>query len=57
MLRICLAVFMGPNDQYVVAGSDCGFAFICDRVTGQVVKALKADEDVVNCCQATIYKR
>ena len=45
------AVFMGPNDQYVVAGSDCGHAFIWERRSGRLVRALKADEDVVNCCQ------
>ena len=45
------AVFMGKHDQYVVAGSDCGSAFIWERDTGRLLRVLIADEDVVNCCQ------
>ena len=36
------AVFMGPNDEYVVAGSDDGFAYIWDRVTGRILRVLPA---------------
>ena len=42
---------MGSRDEYVVAGSDDGRAFVWDRVTGTLVRVLKADEDIVNCVQ------
>ena len=45
------AVFMGQRSEYIVGGSDCGHAFIWNRRTATVLRALKADEDVVNCCQ------
>ena len=45
------AIFIGHNDELVAAGSDDGFVFIYDTVTGQVVKILQADEDVANCVQ------
>lgn len=45
------AVFMGPEDEYVVAGSDDGNAFVWDRKTGILLFALAADADIVNCVQ------
>ncbi|XP_025017770.1 WD and tetratricopeptide repeats protein 1-like, partial [Tetranychus urticae] len=45
------ANFFGRDDQYVVAGSDDGNIFIWDRKTTNIVRALKADEAVVNCLQ------
>eukprot|EP00884_Botryococcus_braunii_P023533 jgi/Botrbrau1/9864/Bobra.0080s0001.1 len=46
------AVFVGDDDQYVAAGSDCGHVFIYETKTGRVVRALDADDDVANCVQA-----
>lgn len=48
------AVFLGPNDDLVAAGSDDGSVFIYDAKTGDVVKILPADEDVANCVQASV---
>ncbi|KAJ0393272.1 hypothetical protein P43SY_001091 [Pythium insidiosum] len=45
------ASFFGPNDAYIVAGSDDGRAYIWDKHTGRVVNAIEADADIVNCVQ------
>ena len=46
-----LTSFMGSRDEYVVAGSDDGRAFVWERATGTLIRVLKADEDIVNCVQ------
>lgn len=46
------AIFLGPNDDLVAAGSDDGNVFIYDAKTGQIVRVLPADADVANCVQA-----
>lgn len=43
------ARFYGNNDEFVVAGSDCGHMFIWERSTGNIIKLLKADDSVLNC--------
>ncbi|XP_022173232.1 DDB1- and CUL4-associated factor 6-like isoform X2 [Myzus persicae] len=43
------ATFWG-ND-FIISGSDCGYVFIWDRYTCEIVMLLKADANVVNCIQ------
>ncbi|KAL7689296.1 putative WD40/YVTN repeat-like-containing domain superfamily, WD40-repeat-containing [Plasmopara halstedii] len=45
------AVFFGKNDAYIIAGSDDGRALVWDKFTGELVNAIKADADIVNCIQ------
>ncbi|OQR94054.1 hypothetical protein THRCLA_08261 [Thraustotheca clavata] len=45
------AKFFGEEDGHIVAGSDDGYAYIWEKSTGQLVNALHADEDIVNCVQ------
>uniref|UniRef100_A0A914H495 UFSP1/2/DUB catalytic domain-containing protein n=1 Tax=Globodera rostochiensis TaxID=31243 RepID=A0A914H495_GLORO len=45
------ANWFGPDDQYIVAGSDCGSMFIWERKTQCVVRTFKGDHYTVNCCQ------
>ncbi|RLN95512.1 hypothetical protein BBJ28_00009418 [Nothophytophthora sp. Chile5] len=45
------ATFFGKNDAYIVAGSDDGRALIWDKATGELVNAIEADADIVNCVQ------
>uniref|UniRef100_A0A915PH76 Uncharacterized protein n=1 Tax=Meloidogyne floridensis TaxID=298350 RepID=A0A915PH76_9BILA len=45
------ASWFGGDDQYIVAGSDCGSIFIWERQTEKVVKVLKGDNFTVNCVQ------
>lgn len=42
------AKFAGPNDEYIVTGSDSGHAWIYDRNRGSVVSFLKADSTTCN---------
>ena len=42
---------MGPDDEYVVSGSDCGHVFIWEKRTKKLITMLKGDEDVVNCLE------
>ncbi|KAJ1485068.1 hypothetical protein T484DRAFT_1795066 [Baffinella frigidus] len=49
------ASFMGSLDEYVVAGSDDGRAFVWERASGVLLRVIKADEDIVNCVQAHPY--
>lgn len=41
--------YMGPRDEYVVSGSDCGHLFIWETQTGVLVNMAKADQHIVNC--------
>ncbi|TMW62099.1 hypothetical protein Poli38472_009592 [Pythium oligandrum] len=45
------ATFFGPNDAYIVAGSDDGRAYIWDKHTGRLLNSIEADADIVNCVQ------
>lgn len=40
--------FLGPNDEYVVSGSDDGNFFIWDKATGLLCGLLEGDSSVVN---------
>lgn len=46
------ATFFGPNDAFVVAGSDDGYAYIWQKATGKLITAIKADADIVNCVRS-----
>jgi len=41
--------FFGPNDDFVVSGSDCGHVFIWSKGTGDLLQMLRGDEDICNC--------
>lgn len=43
--------FIGPNDEYVASGSDCGRIFIWRKRDGKFLRAMEADECVVNCIE------
>ncbi|KAF1776459.1 WD40-repeat-containing domain [Phytophthora cactorum] len=45
------AAFFGKNDAYIIAGSDDGRALVWDKATGELVNAIEADADIVNCVQ------
>ncbi|KAG2174630.1 hypothetical protein INT44_006894, partial [Umbelopsis vinacea] len=47
--------FFGPNDEYVVSGSDEGNAFFWDKKTTRIVQILKADDETVNVIQGHPY--
>lgn len=43
--------YFGPDDEYVVSGSDCGNIFIWDRRTSELINILEGDGEVVNVIQ------
>ncbi|CAI5742492.1 unnamed protein product [Hyaloperonospora brassicae] len=45
------AAFFGRNDAYIIAGSDDGRALVWEKATGELVNAIKADANIVNCVQ------
>ncbi|CAI5746295.1 unnamed protein product [Peronospora destructor] len=45
------ASFFGKNDAFIIAGSDDGRALVWDKSTGELVNAIQADADIVNCVQ------
>ncbi|XP_063621870.1 WD and tetratricopeptide repeats protein 1 isoform X2 [Cydia splendana] len=45
------ASFLGPDANYIAAGSDDGSMFIWCRRTGNIVRCLRGDESIVNCVQ------
>ena len=45
------ANFLDPDGRYIVAGSDDGVIFIWERDSTQLVRALRADSNIVNCLQ------
>lgn len=45
------ANFLGPDAEYIAAGSDDGSIFIWSRRTGNIVRCLRGDESIVNCIQ------
>ncbi|KAL9238428.1 hypothetical protein vseg_012849 [Gypsophila vaccaria] len=44
--------FFGPKCEYVVSGSDCGRIFIWRKKDGELLRAMVADKDVVNCIES-----
>jgi nuclear receptor interaction protein len=48
--------YFGPDDEYVVSGSDDGNLFIWDRKTSQLVNILEGDGEVVNVIQGHPYE-
>ncbi|KAK7272118.1 hypothetical protein RJT34_28526 [Clitoria ternatea] len=40
--------FFGPNDEYVLSGSDCGHIFIWKKKEAKLVKLMVGDQHVVN---------
>ncbi|CAH2085044.1 unnamed protein product [Euphydryas editha] len=45
------ANFLGPEANYVAAGSDDGSIFIWCRKTGNIIRCLRGDDSIVNCVQ------
>ncbi|CAM9492287.1 unnamed protein product [Ectocarpus fasciculatus] len=43
------ASFLGDGGGYVASGSDDGRVFIWERSSGRLVRAIKADDQIVNC--------
>uniref|UniRef100_A0ACD5WZA3 Uncharacterized protein n=1 Tax=Avena sativa TaxID=4498 RepID=A0ACD5WZA3_AVESA len=43
--------FFGPNDEYVVSGSDCGNVFIWRKKGGKLMRMMRGDKNVVNCIE------
>jgi len=43
--------FLGPDDDYVVSGSDCGHIYIWSKSTGALLWWGKGDDAVVNCLE------
>jgi nuclear receptor interaction protein len=48
--------YFGPNDEYVVSGSDDGNFFIWDRRTSELINVLEGDGEVVNVIQGHPYE-
>uniref|UniRef100_A0A7N0UWD7 Uncharacterized protein n=1 Tax=Kalanchoe fedtschenkoi TaxID=63787 RepID=A0A7N0UWD7_KALFE len=44
--------FLGPGCEYVVSGSDCGNIFIWKKRSGELIRVMEADNNVVNCLQS-----
>lgn len=40
--------FFGPNDEYVLSGSDCGHIFIWKKKDAKLVRSMVGDQQVVN---------
>ncbi|KAK6163259.1 hypothetical protein DH2020_000123 [Rehmannia glutinosa] len=40
--------FFGPNDEYVLSGSDCGYIFIWKKKGGKLVRMMVGDRHIVN---------
>lgn len=45
------AAFFGPNDDYIVSGSDCGHIFIWKKKGGDLLRMMIGDRRIVNCLQ------
>uniref|UniRef100_A0A0A8Y768 Uncharacterized protein n=1 Tax=Arundo donax TaxID=35708 RepID=A0A0A8Y768_ARUDO len=43
--------FIGPNDEHVASGSDCGRIFIWRKRDGKFLRAMEGDECIVNCIE------
>ncbi|XP_059626728.1 protein ALTERED SEED GERMINATION 2-like [Cornus florida] len=40
--------FFGPNDEYIMSGSDCGHIFIWKKKGAELVRLMVGDENIVN---------
>lgn len=40
--------FFGPNDEYVLSGSDCGHIFVWEKKGGKLVRVMVGDRRIVN---------
>ncbi|KAL3850747.1 hypothetical protein ACJIZ3_012629 [Penstemon smallii] len=40
--------FFGPNDEYILSGSDCGHIFIWNKKSGELVRMMVGDRHIVN---------
>jgi len=49
------ANFFGPNNEYIMAGSDDKNFFFWDRISGSILKVYQGDNDLVNCLQPHPY--
>eukprot|EP00262_Sarcandra_glabra_P001529 TRINITY_DN1166_c0_g1_i1.p1 TRINITY_DN1166_c0_g1~~TRINITY_DN1166_c0_g1_i1.p1 ORF type:complete len:478 (-),score=70.36 TRINITY_DN1166_c0_g1_i1:227-1660(-) len=47
--------FFGPNDEYVVSGSDCGHIFIWKKKGGELLRLMVGDRQIVNCLEPHPY--
>ncbi|CAB3254277.1 unnamed protein product [Arctia plantaginis] len=45
------ANFLGPDSNYIAAGSDDGSMFIWCRKSGNIIRCLRGDESILNCIQ------
>ncbi|KAF0899902.1 hypothetical protein E2562_025142 [Oryza meyeriana var. granulata] len=43
--------FFGPNDEYVLSGSDCGNVFLWRKKGGELLRMMHGDKSVVNCIE------
>lgn len=43
--------FFGPNNEYVVSGSDCGHVYIWKKKGGELVRMMVGDKNIVNCVE------
>ncbi|XP_058098302.1 uncharacterized protein LOC131243172 isoform X2 [Magnolia sinica] len=43
--------FFGPDDEYVVSGSDCGHVFIWKKRGGGLMRLMVGDSHIVNCLE------
>ncbi|KAF3791362.1 DDB1- and CUL4-associated factor 8 [Nymphaea thermarum] len=43
--------FFGPNDEYVISGSDCGHIFMWRKKGGELLRIMLGDMHIVNCLE------
>lgn len=43
--------FLGPSDEYVVSGSDCGHVYIWKKKGAELVRMMVGDKHIVNCVE------
>ncbi|XBH56706.1 hypothetical protein VPH35_078469 [Triticum aestivum] len=43
--------FFGPNNEYVLSGSDCGHLFIWRKNGGELMRIMRGDKHIVNCIE------
>lgn len=44
--------FFGPNDEFVMSGSDCGHIFIWEKKGGKLLRLMVGDKSIVNCLES-----
>lgn len=47
--------FFGPNEEYVVSGSDCGHIFVWKKKGGDLLRMMVGDKQIVNCLEPHPY--